>query len=230
MSTTPTRFAGVPVFFLEPTDSVRVSLRRYSTEGKRCERREGHYHDASLVIIPEAPAAAWGAGPDTTGAAYPPESESSPISREDPRWPVDCQTCGEPFQSDDEWQVNADRLYRGAPDGLLYTLRDAPVGAMWDMNWLHGMPLYCGPDGIALCVATPGGEWYVDSQASNCTRPSDLSHKCWVRHGDPRDPQGVRTGRPLHVDKAGDTCAAGAGSIQAGSFHGFLHHGWLTNA
>lgn len=44
-------------------------------------------------------------------------------------------------------------------------------------------------------------------------------HKCWVRHGEPPD---------LHVDKAGVTCNAGAGSILSGDYHGFLHNGFLT--
>jgi hypothetical protein len=33
-----------------------------------------------------------------------------------------------------------------------------------------------------------------------------------------------KTGR-LHVDKNGNTCAAGAGSIITGKWHGFLHNG-----
>jgi len=47
-------------------------------------------------------------------------------------------------------------------------------------------------------------------------------HRCWVRHGRPED-------GTLHVDKNGVTCAAGAGSIVAGNFHGFLHGGFLTS-
>ena len=37
-----------------------------------------------------------------------------------------------------------------------------------------------------------------------------------------------RTGN-VHVDKSGDTCAAGAGSILIGGYHGFLHNGYLTD-
>jgi hypothetical protein len=44
-------------------------------------------------------------------------------------------------------------------------------------------------------------------------------HKCWVRHGEP----------PNHtVDKRGNTCGAGAGSILSGSYHGFLRDGSFT--
>jgi hypothetical protein len=32
----------------------------------------------------------------------------------------------------------------------------------------------------------------------------------------------------VHVDKAGATCTAGAGSIIAGDWHGFLHNGQFT--
>jgi lambda family phage portal protein len=56
-------------------------------------------------------------------------------------------------------------------------------------------------------VRTPGGTWDIDGRASNCTRPDDDTHRCWVRHGDPRT--GV-----VHVDKDGDTCGAGSGSIR----------------
>jgi hypothetical protein len=66
-----------------------------------------------------------------------------------------------------------------------------------------------------------GSDWHVDGRASNCTMPTDKVHKCWVRHGDPRASN-------LTVDKNGFTCAAGAGSIQAGDYHGFLQAGVLT--
>jgi hypothetical protein len=75
-------------------------------------------------------------------------------------------------------------------------------------------------DGTHLHVRLPNGEfWNVDGRASNCTMPDDRLHRCWVRHGEP----------PLvTVDKNGLTCAAGAGSIQAGDYHGFLVEGVLS--
>lgn len=106
-------------------------------------------------------------------------------------------------------------------------------GAMWyavwieehlrgtDEYWLHHY--HFGPDGRVLGVQTPGGTWIIDSRCSNCTRKDDATHHCWCRHGTP--PQ-------LTVDKipeaGGSTCAAGAGSIQCGSWHGFLRNGFLT--
>jgi hypothetical protein len=71
------------------------------------------------------------------------------------------------------------------------------------------------------CVLPNGIHWDIDARASNCTLPDDTLHRCWVRVGDPE------TG-DVHVDKDGYSCAAGAGSIAAGDYHGFLHHGTLT--
>ena len=94
-----------------------------------------------------------------------------------------------------------------------------PPGAMW-----YPRAYKFTPDGRkkeikeALTVMTPGGIWGIDGSASNCTRKDDLLHQCWVRHGEPPD---------VTVDKNGDTCAAGAGSIMCGNYHGFLRNGFL---
>jgi hypothetical protein len=148
--------------------------------------------------------------------------------RDDPRWPIVCG-CGYCFTETDEWQLFAEAIYTRSDTGANTTIRDAGAGALWFATWLEGKPWSrSGPDGRVLMCRTPGGEWNVDSIASNCTRRDDDVHRCWVRHGDPTDPQGLRTGQPLHVDKNGNTCAAGAGSIQCGSYHGFLHSGALV--
>lgn len=77
-------------------------------------------------------------------------------------------------------------------------------------------------DGRVLVCMTPDGHpWTIDARASNCTMPQDDNHWCWCRHGRPEE-------GTLHVDKNGTTCAAGAGSIQTGSWHGFLHNGQLV--
>jgi hypothetical protein len=79
-------------------------------------------------------------------------------------------------------------------------------------------------DGKHLMVVLPNGHgWDVNSRASNCTMKDDGAHRCWVRHGDPDK------GEPVHVDKAGNTCAAGAGSIAVPGYHGFLHNGELSS-
>jgi len=100
-------------------------------------------------------------------------------------------------------------------------------GAMWRVTWykrdddsgLYGWDwdnLFEPP----LMVTCPNGhDWNIDSRCSNCGSPNDRLHRCWVRHGIP----------PLiTVDKNGVTCNAGAGSIQAGDWHGFLTAGILT--
>lgn len=81
---------------------------------------------------------------------------------------------------------------------------------------------------LHLHAVCPNGQhWDIDSRASNCTRREDNVHRCWVRHGDPTQPHTV------HVDKNGDTCAAGAGSIivnaKQPAYHGFLHNGRFSD-
>lgn len=130
------------------------------------------------------------------------------------------------FQASDPWQLFQELLYRRTDTGIEAPLRDLPVGAMWDAWWLPDW--HRGPDGICLLVKTPGGDWMVDGEASNCTDPSaqhdgKRTHFCWIRHGDPRS-------GTVHVDKAGPTCAAGAGSIMIGGWHGFLTQGVLVGA
>ena len=94
-----------------------------------------------------------------------------------------------------------------------------PPGAMWFAPWYKELgPEYNAPDGTSLLVITPGGAWMIDSRASNCTKPDDNIHKCWVRHG---------VAPEITVDKNGNTCNAGAGSILCGGYHGFLRNGYL---
>ncbi|RWQ56578.1 MAG: hypothetical protein EOS82_03545 [Mesorhizobium sp.] len=84
-----------------------------------------------------------------------------------------------------------------------------------------------GPDDLSIvCVIPREGPrgttwWHIDSRCSNCTKPDDKEHRCWVRHG--------TVGQTIHVDKNGNTCSAGAGSIAVPGFHGFLHHGVLRD-
>ena len=120
----------------------------------------------------------------------------------------------------------ASPLYR-LPDGREVPSEDLPPGAMFDAEYMHGSHLgehlLQGADGISLVVVCPDGHhWMVDNESSNCSRKRE-AHCCWCRHGDPH------TG-DVHVDKDGNTCSAGAGSIQTGKWHGFLHHGYLDGA
>jgi hypothetical protein len=135
----------------------------------------------------------------------------------------------------------AKRKYAGTGSGRMWRrvdtgevqrrISDFPIGAMWRADWYdlkkadaQGRKLY-GWDwdnqiDPPLVVKTPGGEWIIDSRASNCTLPVDRLHRCWVRHGEVPN---------ITIDKNGHTCAAGAGSIMCGNYHGFLRNGYLTD-
>lgn len=116
--------------------------------------------------------------------------------------------------------VANDHLWRRVDTGEEKVLRDFGPGVMWYADWLNDF--HVGPDGRCLVVRTPGGDWVIDSRASNCTLPEDKGHQCWIRHGPAPE---------ITVDKNGKTCGAGAGSIGVGEgakyYHGFLRNGWL---
>lgn len=137
-------------------------------------------------------------------------------------WPRSCPACGRIFDFDHAdlptRSSTTSRQYRNTATGeVARTSRELPPGALYDAYWWHGIRK--GPDGRSLvCVLPNGHHWHIDSRASNCGRPDDDEHRCWVRHGEPP---------AIHVDKNGNTCPAGAGSIQSGDWHGFLHHGVL---
>jgi hypothetical protein len=105
------------------------------------------------------------------------------------------------------------RIYGRLPAGALYVARSRKLRDGWECK---------GDDGLNLVCVTPGEPWYIDARAANCTKVADFSHRCWVRHG--------TLGGCIHVDKDGNTCSAGNGSIQRGAFHGFLHQGELYDA
>ena len=104
---------------------------------------------------------------------------------------------------------------------------DLPVGALYAV-WDEPPDYYRkGYDGlIVVCRAPDGGDWYIDGQAANCTMPQDKVHNCWVRHG--------TVGEKITVDKKGNTCRAGGGSLwvgqkTAGEWHGYLVNGELRS-
>ena len=111
-------------------------------------------------------------------------------------------------------------IYRNLVTGARKESQDLPVGALW----ASADPVYTkGADGLAVFCRLPEGHtWYIDSRASNCTMPTDNSHRCWVRHG--------TKGEALTVDKMGASCKAGGGSINVeGIWHGFLTKGRLVS-
>ncbi len=194
---------GIPCFLLTKTETQRVWLRRYSQFDRQCPGAMS-YHD-SLFLLGDFP-------------------EDSPIPDtpppDDERWPKAC-ACGYQFTSGDIYQVFTLHLFRREDNGQMTTIRESPPGAMWLADWFpQKFEWENGGDSPCLIVKTPGGDWNVDSRASNCTMKDDRKHRCWIRHGDPPK---------VTVDKNGFTCQAGAGSIQAGNWHGFLRNGELVN-
>lgn len=220
-------YPATPTYWMEPTDRIAVGLRRYRSSAGSGMTCEAGYHSA-LAFTGEEPAVF---KTDETGRRTLANTNAQ-TPHDDPRWPTHCGNgCGYEFTPDDEWQDWHELLYRRADTGEVVTLREqradatdaptpAPPGASWDAWWMGASGR--GPDGIYLMVRCPNGrDWHVDGRASNCTMPDDNVHQCWVRHGDPRQAN-------VTVDKNGVTCAAGAGSIQAGDYHGFLQAGVLT--
>lgn len=135
--------------------------------------------------------------------------------------PPSCATCGA------SWDPTAVDAHAGRRYGPVY---DTPTGkpGPGDMWWVDcygngkgGCVFHSeGCDGRHLFVITPDGQdWDIDGRASNCTRPDDDVHRCWVRHGEAPG---------ITVDKRGNTCAAGAGSIAMPGYHGFLRNGAFT--
>lgn len=211
-------YPATPTFWVEETGQCLVALRRYTnhTGGWTCA--EG-WHNAMSEQVGITPN-----NLDDEGIIHP---EPGEFDHDDPRWPTHCERgCGYAFTEDDRWQVWTDRQYVNPATGEVYGKRDLPPGATYSAPWYRKFYSQQTPpdDGITLCVKLPNGsDWCVDSEASNCNRKGE-AHSCWVREGDPRQCK-VTVGKGGNV---GNTCSAGAGSIQSGDYHGFLRDGVLT--
>ena len=203
---------NIKCFVIVPNGKQFVYLRRYTSGQDGCPNNSGYHHDAMTRIEDRD------VKRDDKGI----QPYDSPIAfgRHD-EYPKNC-ACGYEFKESDTWQIHTKDQYvreDGANDEK-YHLWEPPVGAMWRATWLEEIKNWCGEDGMCWCVMTPAGEWNIDSRASNCTRPEDLTHNCWCRHG---------VAPNFTVDKIGNTCAAGAGSILIKEYHGFLRNGELTD-
>lgn len=208
--------ARIQCFLLEPTDRVRIQLRRYTRNNTPdcCSANPGQssYHTTATPFAEETI--------ERGNDGYISNGLKPLLPHDDPRWPKHC-ACGYEFQESDEWQRFVEEIYRRADTGEETTIRDAPIGAMWRALWMDDV--YTPQGAHNLMVKTPGGEWHIDGQASNCTMPEDRqqrNHHCWIRHGEPPN---------VTVDKNGVTCGAGAGSIAIGNYHGFLRNGYLED-
>ena len=148
------------------------------------------------------------------------DREDAALPENDQRWPSHC-ACGYEFAKSDKWQLFTQRLYARKDTGEVMTLRDAPVGAMWNADWYPDV--WKGKDGMSLMVRCPDGhDWCIDARASNCGLPKDNDHRCWIRHGVAPN---ITVNKACPGDNADRTCNAGSGSIQTGKWHGFLRNG-----
>lgn len=210
-------------FLLHPIAKRRQWLRRFTySSDLRCPAHQDRGHDASVRIEDFD-------CPVPLKLTYEADRPAD-LYGGDPRWPARCQ-CGYEFRPEDQRQLFDLRVYAD-DDGKEYLIHPdpkmagvAPAGAMWWEWWMHttdGMCPWrdnCDPRGHLIVRLPNGNDWDIMSQASNCTLKWDRNHFCWVMHG---EPPGVT------VDKSGRTCAAGAGSILSGNYHGFLRDGQLT--
>lgn len=209
-------YAGVDCFWLKSTGRMKISLRRFTfgDRGRDCPKgNRGHNANADIDleitrqtrIEPDG----WEILMQVDESLHPP--------RDDPRWPTVCESCGEPFQDDDEWQVNQKEIYE-SEGGKMYAFRGygdkSAAGALFDCWWLHGRKTikngktytYVGQDNIALVGICPNGfAWEIDGPSANGNG--------WTRTGDPREP------KTLSVTP----------SIVAGDYHGYLTNGFFTD-
>jgi hypothetical protein len=198
-------------FLLERTNIQRVYLRRYSDRQNVCSALGSYgYHDVRILLT-ECPAIF-----DDEERILLDHGIPKPAA-DDPIWPTACR-CGYEFKDTDRRMLLTNELYKRQDTGELLILRDAPPGAMWNSWWIDND----NPDGQYLTVKLPTGhEWDIDGQANNCTNREDTVHRCWIRHG---------IAPNITVDKNGNTCQAGAGSIMVPGYHGHLRDGYLTDS
>lgn len=200
---------------IEHANSMRLGLRRYSVATVKCNGYSYHNAVNHLMDVPSIKGQHQGHVYYDYDRKAVPEPDHS-----DARWPTHC-TCGAPFEPTDHFQVFSKPLYVRKDTGFVGTLEEMPVGAVLVAEWGYQR----GYDGRSVHVKLPSGNyWCIDGRCSNCTRPDDKEHRCWIRHGEPPE---------LTVDKNCEpgqtTCSAGAGSIDDnGRYHGFLRNGYLT--
>jgi hypothetical protein len=142
-------------FMIEATDRQQTELRATHIVEKR-------YHQA-IAVVGE------GSSDEHGGVAA-----CFPEFKDDPRWPVQCE-CGHVFLPSDNRYVDRCTLYRRIDTGEVFTLSNAPLGAMWLADWYPEK--HRGPDGLSLIVNTPGGHWMVDQKAPDGSG--------WTRTGTP---------------------------------------------
>jgi hypothetical protein len=145
---------AIRCFLMQPTGEYARWLRRFSEEGLKCKTSILGYHNAEHPIE----VVRSNGGPPKSGDVW---------DHGDPRWPQLCD-CGHVFDEDDFHQVLYRTLYRREDTGNVYTIFDAPVGAMWYVDWVpkddHGF------DGHSIVLKTPGGDAWLDKVQEDGTK------------------------------------------------------------
>ena len=208
---------NIPCFVIVPNGKQFAYLRRFTfsgNDGATCPSNNNYGHDA-MVQIEDMDVVLSEDGKHIRSVS------ARDFGRKD-EYPAKC-ACGYEFKESDEWQVHTQQQYvrEDKANDEKYSIRNPPAGALWRATWLEEVRNWCGEDGHVWCVMTPAGEWNMDSQASNCDKRDDKQHHCWCRHG---------VAPNFTVDKIGNTCGAGAGSILIKDYHGFLRNGELVDA
>lgn len=166
--------------FVEPTEKVRIYLRRYVFPSEmdehtelRCGRPGRGYHhaiSADYVAVIETD--------DVID-----EGDLPHVANLDKRWPKEC-ACGFKFRRHDPRQIWRDRVWRCTDDGEEIILRTAPPGIMWHAPWRGRIGR--GGDGLALMVRLPdGNDWHIDGPESGESMTIPLLRTGWVRRGKP---------------------------------------------
>ena len=135
--------------------------------------------------------------------------------------PPDQCACGRSFGAAAVTEGFDAAEWRRSDTGALVTLATAPLGAVWEVDWL---PLdYHPPGDRYVWIRVPGSDWSPDAPAANCPLDDHFQaeHHCWVRSGPPSR---------LTVGKDGATCDAGMGSIATPIWHGLVRDGWVISA
>ncbi len=200
------------------------------------------YHNAQRFLAETTVLENWefgGAPSDHPEAAWPVKCDHCPAIA--PPQTVTQRCCSQPGCNAIRPQVTRSvhhRILYEAQDGSRKVRDELEPGDMYWATWygcanaepkghcIHGWTNCDGKHLIVILPSKHNHPWDPDGRASNCGLKNDTTHRCWVRNGDPE------TGK-VHVDKgpighiSTTTCSAGAGSIQADGWHGFLHRGIL---
>lgn len=197
-----------PCFWVEPTGEAEQQLRRFTLSEEGIDCASG-YHQA-VSFIGRAPELR-----DENGFHHVSDDE---VPHDDPRWPSTCELCGRPFEPGDYWQVSGDMILRRPDTGEDWSMRNLPVGAMFDGFWNPAQ--WKGDDGMAVLVVLPpagGGDarshlWNVDGPSNSLE--GGLKPHAWARTGDPKAVPATLDVNP---------------SILVSDYHGFLRLGVLSD-